>query len=355
LCAGLGGIGNDAVCDFEAVHVGLIFLITAEGAADGIGSEAEYREKQEKRRERGPILEAPHAPSSTEPREQPADGSVAKIEKYEKQRGQEGKALPDVAEGVVAHFVAKIGDNFIWSLLSNGSVPNDDALGSAEAADVGVGGDGLFAGLHPEHALGRNFLAGAAGDALERSNELRSFCGEGLELIEHGLDDVGRDEDDEQNDGQGEDPEIEPPARGALADDGIKQPSKEAADDDGKELRLGPVCEPGRPRLNGDAVELQDPFIKNIERDFENANGNDQERGKDERLKKTIARDFFGPVAELRGDFAAQDEPKYEESVKEADDARGKTNTTAVAGFAVEIGRESVFGDLGLRMGRRGG
>jgi len=35
----------------------------------------------------------------------------------------------------------------------------------------------FVAGLHPEHALGRNFLAGAAGDALERSDELRSFYG----------------------------------------------------------------------------------------------------------------------------------------------------------------------------------
>src|SRR5216684_3978203 len=350
LGTGLAGIGNDTVGDFQAVDVGLILLIAAEGAAERIGNETEYREKQEKRRKRGPILEAANLPSSTGPREQPADGPEAEIEKYKKQRCQERKSLPDVTERVVAHFVAKIGDDFIGRFLRDGGIPNDDALGSAEAADVGVGSDGLVAGLHPEHAFGSNFLAGAAGDALERSDELRSFYGKGLKLIEHGLDYVGRDKDDKQDNGQGENPEIEPPARRALANDGIEQPGKEAADDYGKELRLGPVCEPGRPGLDGDSVELQDPFIKNVERDFKNAESDDQERGENERLDEAVTRDSFSPVAEPCGEFAAQDEPKDEESVEETDHARGKTNTTAVAGFAIEVGRESIGGDFALRV-----
>src|SRR5438876_5374683 len=63
--AGLAGVGDDAVGDFQAVDVGLILLVAAEGAAEGIGNETEYREKQEKGRKRGPILEAANLPSIT--------------------------------------------------------------------------------------------------------------------------------------------------------------------------------------------------------------------------------------------------------------------------------------------------
>ena len=346
LRAGLPRIGNDVVSDFQAVDVGLILLITAEGASKSIGSEAENCDEQEKCRERGPIVEGTDAPGGAGAREQPADRAVSEIQKYEKYCPQERESLPDVAEGVVAHFVAKIGDDFIGRFLRDGGIPNDDALGSAEAADVGVGGDGLVAGLHPEHAVGRNFLASAARDALERSDKLWGFHSEGLKFIEHRFDDVRRDEDDEQNDGQGKNPEIEPPARWALANNGIEQPGKEGADDHGEELRFGPVTYPGRPGLNGNVVELQDPFIENIEGQLEDSDGDDQERGENERLKQAVARNFFSPVAELCGKFAAEDEPKHQEAVEKAEQDGGETNAAAVAGFAIEIGRESVGGDF---------
>src|SRR4029077_13788712 len=118
-------------------------LIAAERAVEGIGNETECREEQKKRRKRGPVLEAAHAPSGAGTREQPADGSVTEIEKHKKQRRQERKPFPKVSEGVMAHCMAKIGDDFIGRFLRDGGVPNDDALGSAEAADVSVGGDGL--------------------------------------------------------------------------------------------------------------------------------------------------------------------------------------------------------------------
>jgi hypothetical protein len=54
---GLAGVRNDVVSDFEAVDVGLILLITAEGIAEDVGGKTKEREKQEKRRERGPIIE----------------------------------------------------------------------------------------------------------------------------------------------------------------------------------------------------------------------------------------------------------------------------------------------------------
>src|SRR5258708_40276609 len=99
---------NDAVGDFEAVDIGLIFLIAAESIADDIGGETEERQEQEKRGEGGPIVERADAPGSAGAREEPADGAVAEIEKNENNRGGEEKALPDVTENVVAHLVAEI-------------------------------------------------------------------------------------------------------------------------------------------------------------------------------------------------------------------------------------------------------
>src|ERR1700674_111304 len=134
-------------------------------------------------------------------------------------------SLQDMAENVMAHFVAEIRDDFVGSFLRDGGVPDYDALGGAETADVGVGGNGFVAGHHPEHALGRNFLAGAAGDVLEPGNELRGLARERLEFVEHRLDGVRRNENDEQKNGKRDEPEIKPPATQALADDGIENPN----------------------------------------------------------------------------------------------------------------------------------
>ena len=88
----------------------------------------------------------------------------------------------------MAHFVAKIREHFIGSFLCQGGVPNDDALGGAEAVDGSVGGDRFVAGLHPEHTLGSNSLAGAAGDALELGDEPRRFGGKRFVFVEQRVD-----------------------------------------------------------------------------------------------------------------------------------------------------------------------
>src|SRR6266851_10075905 len=158
---GLAWVRNDAVGDFEAVDVGLVFRIATEGVADGVGCETEESQKQEKRGERSPIVEGTDAPGSAGAGEQPTDGAVAEVEQNENHGGEEQKALPDVTQDVVAHFVAKISEYFIGGFLRDGGVPNNNALGSAEAIDGGDGRDGFVAGFHPKHALRRNFQAGA--------------------------------------------------------------------------------------------------------------------------------------------------------------------------------------------------
>src|SRR6267154_6218271 len=270
---GLARVRNNAVSDFEAVDVGLIFRIAAEGDADGVGCETEKSQEQEKRGERSPIVDGAYAPGSARAREQPADGAVARVEENENHSGEEQGPLPDVTQDVVAHFVAKISEYFIGGFLRDGGVPNNDALGSAEAIDGGVGRDGFVAGFHPEHAVGRDFLAGAAGDALELRDELRGLDREGFVFIEERVDHVGRDEHAEQEERQRDDPEIEPPAAGAPADDGVKNPNEQTADDDGEELGFGPISYPGGPGLDGDFVEFGDRLMKDVEGKLENADG----------------------------------------------------------------------------------
>src|SRR5229473_5900078 len=270
---GLARVRNDAVGDFEAVDVGLVFRIAAEGVADGIGGESKESQEEEKGGERCPIVESADAPVSAGTREQPADGAVAQVVKNENHSGEEQKALPDVTQDIVAHFVAKISEDFIGGFLSQGGIPNDDAFRSAEAIYGGVGGDGLVAGFHPEHAVGGNLLAGPACDALELGDELRGLDGEGFVFIKERVDHVGRDEDAEQEERQRDDPEIEPPAAGAPADDGVKNPNEQTADDDGEELGLGPISYPGGPGLDGDFVEFRDRLMKDVEGKLKNADG----------------------------------------------------------------------------------
>ena len=90
--------------------------------------------------------------------------------------------------------------------------------------------------------------------------------------------------------------------------------------------------------------------MKDVDGKLENADGQDKERGENERLKEAVAREPFGPAAIFRGEFAAQDEPEDQEAVEKADDAGSKADAAAVAGFAVEIGLEGVGGDFAGRL-----
>ena len=88
------------------------------------------------------------------------------------QHGQgEGEALIDVVEDVVAHFMADDEENLIRRKFVDGVIPNDDAGGCADAGDVGVDAGDFFAGLHEEHARGRNVEAGVVRQLLQLGGE----------------------------------------------------------------------------------------------------------------------------------------------------------------------------------------
>ena len=137
-----------------------------------------------------------------------------------------------MAEDVVAHFVAKVRQNFVGGFLLQSGVPNDDALGRSKTVHRRIGSNGFIAGFHPEHALRRNFLASAAGDALKLGDKLWSMGGKRLIFVKEWVDYIRRNEDDKEKDRQRDDPELDPPTSWALANDSVENPHKQAADND---------------------------------------------------------------------------------------------------------------------------
>src|ERR1700691_6250975 len=79
----LAGIRNQAVGDFQAVLIRLVFEVTADSALHGGGDERVNRKQKQQRRERGPIVNAADPPGGAESPQQPADGAEAEIEKHE--------------------------------------------------------------------------------------------------------------------------------------------------------------------------------------------------------------------------------------------------------------------------------
>ena len=75
----LAGVGQDAVRDFEAVDVGLIFLEAAEGIQDGGGCETKKRDEQEQGGKRSPIIDSAKRPGIAVTGQKPIDGAIAEV------------------------------------------------------------------------------------------------------------------------------------------------------------------------------------------------------------------------------------------------------------------------------------
>ena len=93
---------------------------------------------------------------------------------------------------------------------------------------------------------------------------------------------------------------MEPPAARAPMDDDVENRDERNADEDDKELGFGPVANPGAPRLDGNAVGLFNPFLKSVEGQLQDADGEDEDRGEEECLKETRAGRIFSPIAIFR-------------------------------------------------------
>ena len=184
LACGLGVL-DDAVDDLLAEDVGGVLVHAGVGVADGLGDEADEGKGEREDKEGGPVRLAVDAPSLAEAGEEELEEMEAQEEGREDEDEGEEDALDDVAEDVVAHLMAEDEGDLVRGALGDGGVPDDDALGGAEAGDIGVEGGDLVGGFHEEHAVGRDVDALAAGDdLLKLVDEGGVGLGEGLELVE---------------------------------------------------------------------------------------------------------------------------------------------------------------------------
>src|SRR5271155_915864 len=79
----LAGIRNQAVGDFQAILIRLVFHMAAEGALHGVGDKGINGNQKQQRGERGPIVNTADAPGVAESLQQPTDSAETEIEEDE--------------------------------------------------------------------------------------------------------------------------------------------------------------------------------------------------------------------------------------------------------------------------------
>ena len=154
---------------------------------------------------------------------QPVDREMDEPQSDEDHRDGERQPFVDVLQHIVAHLVADDEQNLMGRQIADGVVPDHDALGGADAGDVRIQSGDFFAGSHQKHARGRNIQSGVLGETLQLGCQLGITLLQRGKVIEHGVDPHWRDEDAENDDGDGAQPEPEPPFSRRAPDDPEQQ------------------------------------------------------------------------------------------------------------------------------------
>ena len=213
------GIWDEAVDGFLAVDVGGVLVGANVGVGEGLGEGFEGEEDEGEDDEGLPNRFARGCArwgrSGAMRRCMPR-----KPRKKSGSRKRQVKTVPETTwlRGVVAQLVAEEEGDFVGGDAGDGGVPDDDAFRGSEAGDVGVEAGDFVAGAHEEHALGRDGDAGAGDYFLKLLDEGWVRLREGLEVVEGGIDGIGRGEDTDDDADDSEDPEAQPPAVGRAAD-----------------------------------------------------------------------------------------------------------------------------------------
>ena len=71
----------------------------------------------------------------------------------------------------MAAFVAEDEEDFVLREAVDGGVPENKALGGADAGHVGIDSVGLPAGFHQEHAAGRDVGSDAGDDGFQPGHQ----------------------------------------------------------------------------------------------------------------------------------------------------------------------------------------
>ncbi len=136
---------------------------------------------------------------------------------------------------------------------------------------------------------------------------------QGRKVVEHGINPNGGDEDGEHDDGQGAEPEPEPPFARGFADDPEEQQKQRRHDDEREAEAFELIAGPTGPGLDGEAIGALNVLAVDVEwerDDGEKENGDGQEH---EALEPAAGRDALGPVAQSDGPAPCEDEQQNQD------------------------------------------
>lgn len=222
---------KEAVGNLEGIDVSLVLDGAADGVIERFAEEVHSIEEKQQGGHGDPIVATADVPRRSPTAEDPSKQQLEQIAAEKEADDKEQQTFPDMPQNVVTKLMTGDEENLISGHFLDGGVPDDDALGGAEACDIGIHLVGFGAGLHQKHALGGDGNAGAVGERGDRSGELWLGFGERLKGIEDGIEQPRREEDQEYAEGSESGPEIEPP--------GTRLPAEDADEDDADDIGKG--------------------------------------------------------------------------------------------------------------------
>ena len=273
----------------------------------------------------------------------------------EEGEGVAGEHFGNVVEDVVAALVAEDEEDFVVGNAAGGGVPDHDALGGPDAADVGVEAVGLEAGLHQNTCgwAGCWFRCGRRPfQAPERAGD--SSCVSGSNLLKMGSS-RGETKRLRTRMGKRGQPDAEPVAAGPAADDPVEEQENQRADDQGEAEGLGLVAEPTAPALHADAVTAADVLAEPVEGEAGKRGENEEGEKEEDALHPASGGDALGPGLDAGPGMGGQQNPEEDDAPDGACDFQDVANAAEGNGFGQLVKGERV-GLLGVGVGaRRGG
>ena len=241
----------------------------------------------------------------------------------------------------MAALVAEDEHDFVVGNAAGGGVPDDDALGGANAVDIGVEPVGLFAGLHEEHAVGRDGGSGASYHFLEFIDERGMALGERLELVEDGLEE-GRDEEHDNDERQRKKPCAEPVASRIAADDPVEEKHEGRAEEKSEAERLGLIGYPPRPALDADAVGAADVVAVDVEGQAGQAEDDKERSEEEEALHPAAIEHAVHPAFKAGSGAGGEQKPEDGDAPEAGNDVEDVADAVEGNRFGELIGRQGV-------------
>ena len=310
-------VRDDAVKRFLGVDVGLMLEGAADGVADGFAEDFQQDESEQDDDQAGEAVEGLDAPAMAAKTEKTVSEQKGEPEEGERSEDAEGESPEEMVEDVMAALVGEDEEDFVGGHAVGGGVPDDDALGGAEAADVGVEAVDFDAGAHEKHALGRDGCAGARDDALELADEFRMGGGERLEVVEKRLDELGQDKRGGQDDGDGSKPEPEPGAARRTGKEPAGKDENGRADEKHEQGGERLVAKPCGPALDADAGTEKSAVADGVcgQQDAE-VEQEQKTDGKERGLKPETRAESLDEVGKTLGKAAFEQEDEHGDSAE---------------------------------------